>query len=281
MEKNHRHRVRGITLNYKNVLVINSDIMKRLVTGPRKKVESELRYGFVPNGGRVYYTKRSQPPFLTPMVYSYYNHTGNLDFVRDNIQTLEEEYKFWCTNRTVAVTKDGQVHWLNRYDTETNTPRPESYVEDIATATGVDEGSKEAIYSNLASAAESGWDFSSRWFSPNSTISLKSIITKDTVPVDLNALLCMNEKLLSTFYGLLGNKAKQQAYKRRVTERQAAIKAILWNSRAGIWQDYSLSRATHRDDFYPSNIFPLFVGCYDVDIDTKTKSSVILRLKGF
>lgn len=30
------------------------------------------RFGFIPNGGRVYYLKRSQPPLLTAMVYEYY-----------------------------------------------------------------------------------------------------------------------------------------------------------------------------------------------------------------
>lgn len=39
-------------------------------------------HGFVPNGGRVYYLIRSQPPLLTQMVYEYFLATGDLDFVR-------------------------------------------------------------------------------------------------------------------------------------------------------------------------------------------------------
>ena len=34
------------------------------------------KYGFVPNGGRIYYTRRSQPPFLSLMVNEYYQATG-------------------------------------------------------------------------------------------------------------------------------------------------------------------------------------------------------------
>ena len=41
-----------------------------------------LRYGFVPNGGRVYYERRSQPPFLTLMVESYYQATQDQAFLR-------------------------------------------------------------------------------------------------------------------------------------------------------------------------------------------------------
>ncbi|KIH67084.1 hypothetical protein ANCDUO_02583, partial [Ancylostoma duodenale] len=38
-------------------------------------------HGFVPNGGRVYYLTRSQPPLLIPMVYDYFLGTGDLEFV--------------------------------------------------------------------------------------------------------------------------------------------------------------------------------------------------------
>lgn len=40
------------------------------------------RYGFVPNGGRIYYERRSQPPFLTLMVESYYRATKDKEFLR-------------------------------------------------------------------------------------------------------------------------------------------------------------------------------------------------------
>ena len=52
---------------------------------PRQLTDSprcSLRYGFVPNGGRVYYERRSQPPFLTVMVESYYQATQDQAFLR-------------------------------------------------------------------------------------------------------------------------------------------------------------------------------------------------------
>lgn len=39
------------------------------------------KYGFIPNGGRVYYLKRSQPPFLAAMVYEYYEATHDIEFI--------------------------------------------------------------------------------------------------------------------------------------------------------------------------------------------------------
>ncbi|CAG0908772.1 unnamed protein product, partial [Cyprideis torosa] len=40
------------------------------------------RFGFVPNGGRIYYSQRSQPPFLIPMVKEYVDATGDTEFLR-------------------------------------------------------------------------------------------------------------------------------------------------------------------------------------------------------
>ena len=40
------------------------------------------RIGFVPNGGRVYYLRRSQPPFLCLMAKKYYDYTGDAEFIR-------------------------------------------------------------------------------------------------------------------------------------------------------------------------------------------------------
>lgn len=49
-------------------------------------------------------------------------------------------------------------------------------------------------------AAESGWDFSSRWFSD--PMDIRSIHTTDIIPVDLNCLLYHLEITIAKAYGL-------------------------------------------------------------------------------
>ena len=39
------------------------------------------KYGFIPNGGRIYYTERSQPPFITLMTEEYIKATGKKKLV--------------------------------------------------------------------------------------------------------------------------------------------------------------------------------------------------------
>lgn len=85
------------------------------------------KYGFIPNGGRIYYTMRSQPPMLVPMVEEYLRHTQDYDWLRENLWLLEKEFEFWMTKRTVEVEKDGVTYTLARYYEESSGPRPESY----------------------------------------------------------------------------------------------------------------------------------------------------------
>ncbi len=77
------------------------------------------RYGLVPNGGRVYYSRRSQPPLLTQMVELYFNATGNVTFLAELLPYLVREHEFWLTNRSIEV----DTHTLIRYAAETTEPR--------------------------------------------------------------------------------------------------------------------------------------------------------------
>ena len=54
------------------------------------------------------------------------------------------------------------------------------------------------MYRHLRAAAESGWDFSSRWFKDVKDFS--SIHTAEIIPVDLNCLLFNLEKTIAKAY---------------------------------------------------------------------------------
>lgn len=62
------------------------------------------------------------------------------------------------------------------------------------------------LFSNIASAAESGWDFSSRWLSTTGPFAntLASSRTKSVIPVELNAILGVNEQLLEKLHRIAG-----------------------------------------------------------------------------
>lgn len=43
-------------------------------------------YGHMPNGNRIYYIKRSQPPMLIQMAAEYYDCTKNDTFIKTNLK---------------------------------------------------------------------------------------------------------------------------------------------------------------------------------------------------
>ena len=66
--------------------IIRGLLVSEMFATARGMIENLLtlveRYGFVPNGGRIYYTRRSQPPFLTLMMHSYYTTTHDVEFLK-------------------------------------------------------------------------------------------------------------------------------------------------------------------------------------------------------
>ena len=97
----------------------------------------------------------------------------------------------------------GETVQVFQYRSASNVPRPESYREDYLLVENVtDKLEKQRIWRNLASAAESGWDFSSRWF--ENLQNLTKIDTVNVVPVDLNAYMCGNLNLLSFLFEKAG-----------------------------------------------------------------------------
>jgi alpha,alpha-trehalase len=170
------------------------------------------RYGFIPNGGRIYYSMRSQPPLLTPMVKTFVDHTKDREFAVKVVDILALEFDFWMSSHTVEV----KGHKLAKYGDRSSGPRPESYREDIETGRSFDsEQEKEEHYAELKAAAESGMDFSSRWFiNENGTNegTLENLKTRYIIPVELNAILHWNAKIISEFYGYAGNETKQQEF---------------------------------------------------------------------
>ncbi|KHN87722.1 Trehalase [Toxocara canis] len=221
------------------------------------------RFGFVPNGGRVYYLQRSQPPFLSGMAYEYFERTRDFDFLYSILPTLAKEFNFWQANRTVTVAGlNNQTYTVYRYRTACNTPRPESYREDITTATEVPLEMRPQFYQDIGSAAESGWDFSTRWFADKKT--LKTIETTSIAPIDLNALMCWNMDILEYLYKMAGNFEESRKYRNMREEFLYALQYVFYNTTIGAWFDYNIETRKHNVEFYPSIAVPLSGDCYQL-----------------
>lgn len=244
--------------------VVKGLLLSEMRTTVRGMLENFLamvkRYGMVPNGGRVYFSRRSQPPFLIPMTQLYIEDTNDLDFLRMNMALLEKEYNFWRKNRTVQVVKNNRRYTMYRYSAQIGKPRPESYREDMELASSCrTDNEKGVLYDELASACETGWDFSSRWI-PNVTGTLKDLKTRSMIPVDLNSLMVKNSRILSRFSSLLGLGDKARLYELHAEQTIEAIREVLWDETLGSWFDWDLDGQKLHREFYLSSIFPIWVG---------------------
>ena len=138
--------------------------------------------------------------------------------------------------RRVVRLRDGAL--LNRYWDDRPEPRPESYREDYELAQRVPEPQREALYRNIRAAAESGWDFSSRWMRDPSD--LRTLETTELVPVDLNSLLYHAERTIAALHRVRGGPGDAEAaarYTAAADARRRALLAIAFDPADGFFYD--------------------------------------------
>lgn len=95
------------------------------------------KFGFIPNGSRVYYLNRSQPPLFASMVGLYIDATNDKAWLEKHVDTIEKELHWWMNNRKFTIDKDGKDYEMYKYFVKSDTPRPESYYEDVQTCGGL------------------------------------------------------------------------------------------------------------------------------------------------
>lgn len=221
-------------------------------------------WGHIPNGNRSYYLSRSQPPFFAFMVELLASHSGD-EVYSKYLPQLKQEYAYWMegsdaltagqANKRVVKLKDGAI--LNRYWDDRDTPRTESYLDDVTTAKNNPNRPATEIYRDLRAGAASGWDFSSRWM--DNPEQLGSIRTTTIAPVDLNALMYQLEKTLAHASQVAKDDAAAAKYQKLADDRQKAIEANMWNAREGWYADYDLKRNAVRSQLTAAALFPLYV----------------------
>jgi alpha,alpha-trehalase len=234
-----------------------ADLIEHMVDNFAHLIET---VGHIPNGNRSYYLSRSQPPFFAPMVGLLAEVKGEAILLRYR-RALEKEHAFWMAGENELGTAhsrllrmpDGSV--LNRYWDDDPTPRPEAYIEDQHLAA---ESGREAseVYRHIRAAAESGWDFSSRWFADGQNMA--TIETTDLVPVDLNCLLYTLEKTLVHAYRQLPDHVPVEVFRDRARRRKNAIQQHLWDGAAGFFFDFNQPDNQRTTQWTLAAAFPLF-----------------------
>lgn len=223
------------------------------------------KFGFIPTANRTYFLSRSQPPFFSHMVKLLARHKGRRILI-EYLPYMLAEYRFWMKGRSklgplehkafarVVEMPDGIL--LNRYYDNKSTPRPESLKEDEETAGEARDRQQDRLYLHLRAAAESGWDFSARWFDDPSDI--RTIHTADIIPVDLNSLLYQLEQTIAETYQLLKQPILARKFIAASERRAKAMHEYCWSEKEGFFVDYNFHHGNATGVLSIAGVFPLY-----------------------
>ncbi len=216
------------------------------------------RFGLIPNGNRTYYLSRSHPPFLAFMVEFIAEQEGPSTYLR-YLPALEAELAFWndkvhATHHVVPL-PDGQR--LFRYYDRNDLPRSEAYAHDMKLQERCRQPAAN-FYRNMRSSAESGWDFSSRWFLDGTDLEATS--TTDLAPVDLNCFLIQLQRTLGRAYTAAGREEAARELEESAETQSRTVLRCCWSEVDSFFFDYDLRRFRQNPVFTLAAAVPLFTG---------------------
>lgn len=234
-------------------------------------------YGKILNANRTYYLTRSQPPFLSSMLWSVYKALPqNLEskewLKRSLLAAIEEYNKVWMgKDRLTAIglnryygeglgqppeVEEGhfdaayhffaQKHKIAKEKLETHYKKGEMVFPDI-----------DAYFTHDRSMRESGHDTTYRWEDR----------CADFATVDLNSLLYKTESdiakiLQQEFDGKLihgdGREETSNAWLKRSQDRKKLMNQYLWNEEDGVFYDYDLANQRQKKYMNATAFYPLW-----------------------
>jgi alpha,alpha-trehalase len=245
-------------------------------------------YGKVLNANRSYYLTRSQPPFLTQMIWGVYEKTHDKQWLAAALPEIDAYYRFWTTPPHLT-----EQNSLSRYYDLGEGPAPEvvSAERDAQGRTHYDlikiyfqthdikdyDVSKfydaktgqmtDLFYKGDRSMRESGFDPSNR-FGPFNL----DVIHYD--PVCLNSLLYLMETQTAQILTELGRAAEAKPWLERAEKRSAQINSLMWDAQDGLYYDYNFVGKRVRKYPFLTTFFPLWAGIASKDQAARVRANL-------
>ena len=241
------------------------------------------KFGFIPTANRTYFLSRSQPPFFSQMIRLLARHKGRTRTLVEYLPYMLLEHHFWMKGRRSLAEREHKAFarvaqmpngiLLNRYYDNKTTPRPESLREDVETANGAPSRQPDRLFLHLRAGAESGWDFSSRWF--EDPMDIRTIHTADIIPIDLNCLMYMLEETIAETYRLLLQPLLASKFQGAADRRVRGIQEYCWNDEKSFFVDYNFHKREQMPHLTLAGVFPLYAKI----ATTKQAAAVAKRLE--
>lgn len=164
------------------------------------------RLGMIPNASRTYLTGRSQPPFLTSLIFDIY-------------ETYDVSDK-WLAERIAVAKQEYNTVWMG-----TKKPNVRLVHEGLSRYYDIN-------YLNDLAEAESGWDMTPRFY--RKALSF--------LPVDLNSLLYKYETDFERAAIIAGDQAEAKKWRDAAEQRKNAMNHLMWDRLRGLYYDYDFKK---------------------------------------
>ncbi len=229
------------------------------------------RFGFVPNGSRLYFLPHSQPPFLSRMVKDIFKHIPDKEWLQNAYNTLKKEYTFWQEHRILK----NQLNAYNPPIADDNTQinrfagsfisrvqkeplGEESFAPHYPPFEELNEKERKKFANACGSFCECGWDYNSRFLDEGFNYAA----------VDLNSLLYDMEENMRYFSTILNNN-EHDVWEHRKQKRLAKMQA-LWSVEDDLFLDFNV--VTQKFSTYKSlaSVYPMYAKLATKDQAEKT-----------
>ena len=158
-------------------------------------------------------------------------------------------------------------------------------IEDYLTANdptlpSLDEDQRSNLYAELASGAESGWDYSSRWakepFAATATSQnpiLRSLNIRSIIPVCLNSILYKAHGLLGDLYTSQNNATAAKTHQDAAANIRAGILDLLWDGQKLAFYDFNLTANARSTIFSAATFYPLWNGIIPDEVAASSQNA--------
>ncbi len=199
------------------------------------------RFKIIPNASRLFYVSRSQPPFLTSIIFNLYEtYDPGKKWLEKYIKVAKQEYEtVWMGVRKPNAR---QIHrGLSRY-------YDFNYLHDIA-------------------EAESGWDMTPRF----------NRKCMDYLPVDLNSLLYKYEMDFAKAARIFDDKREAAKWEQAAKARKHVMNELMWDKLRGLFYDYNYAKKKRGTVSSVATYFPMWAGL----VSEKQAASLVKALRRF
>ncbi len=216
------------------------------------------KYNVIPNFNSHASVGRSQPPFFSSMILDTYETFARRNGIKNILKKAAKMFYKRTLNANKTWLKDSIKHAKDEYQ-NVWIDKEKKYHHSVDGFILNRYGDRDLGYAH-SSELESGWDFTSRFYSR----------CNEFLPIDLNTLLYKYEIDFEKSAAILGDKDDELHWQKEAEKRKNEINKYMWNEKEGFFFDYGFKYKKQSDFLSLAGFVPLWAGLAGFEQAKKT-----------